>query len=110
VSRADLSKFTIQAGDHFMILGCDGLWTVFTPEGAIKFVAEALKVVSLLRTRAHPFERILSVFALQDCQKERTKYGAVKHKSPEEQSAADARTACAKLVEEAALVSAASGR
>ncbi len=93
-----------------MILGCDGLWTVFTPEGAIKFVAETLKVVSLLLHGHKPFGRILSVLALQDCQKERTKYGAVKHKSPEEQSAADARTACAKLVEEAALVSATRGQ
>lgn len=81
----DIAKFSIHGAgstDLFMLLGCDGLWSVFNPDGAVKFVRNAL----------------------EDCARDRTKYGSVKHRTPEEQTQADARAVCLRLVEEATLV------
>jgi len=42
ISQPDVTKFTITTSDKFMILACDGLWSVFTPEGAVQFANQAL--------------------------------------------------------------------
>uniref|UniRef100_A0A914Y0I6 PPM-type phosphatase domain-containing protein n=1 Tax=Panagrolaimus superbus TaxID=310955 RepID=A0A914Y0I6_9BILA len=39
----DIKKVTLSDNDKFVILGCDGLWKVFTSEEAATFVIEKLK-------------------------------------------------------------------
>jgi protein phosphatase 2C family protein 2/3 len=43
-SDPDLSKFPLDIeSDEFIIMACDGLWEVFSLQGAVNFVREALK-------------------------------------------------------------------
>lgn len=42
VATPDISKFTISSADKFLLLACDGLWGVFTPQDAVKFVEAAI--------------------------------------------------------------------
>lgn len=39
----DISSFDLTERDHFIILGCDGLWGVFGPGDAVEFVQRLLK-------------------------------------------------------------------
>uniref|UniRef100_A0AC35G1Z3 PPM-type phosphatase domain-containing protein n=1 Tax=Panagrolaimus sp. PS1159 TaxID=55785 RepID=A0AC35G1Z3_9BILA len=39
----DIKKVTLSDNDKFVILGCDGLWKVFSSEEALNFVIERLK-------------------------------------------------------------------
>ena len=44
ISAPHISKFTInKERDLFMIIACDGLWSVFNPSDAVKFVYEKFK-------------------------------------------------------------------
>eukprot|EP00808_Paulinella_micropora_P007454 g75865.t1 len=43
VSQPDITKFTIKPGiDKFMILACDGLWSVFSSHDAVDFVSQEI--------------------------------------------------------------------
>jgi integrin-linked kinase-associated serine/threonine phosphatase 2C len=37
-SIPEISKFSITSLDQFLLLGCDGLWNVFTPDEAVEFI------------------------------------------------------------------------
>lgn len=43
VAVPDVHSFDLTERDHFMILGCDGLWGVFGPSDAVDFVRKLLK-------------------------------------------------------------------
>ncbi|XP_073143774.1 probable protein phosphatase 2C 8 isoform X2 [Henckelia pumila] len=43
VATPDVHSFTLTERDHFIILGCDGLWGVFGPIDAVEFVHKLLK-------------------------------------------------------------------
>jgi integrin-linked kinase-associated serine/threonine phosphatase 2C len=43
ISQPDLMKFTISAEDRLLILACDGLWGVFSPQDAVDFVVREIK-------------------------------------------------------------------
>ncbi|KAL9443936.1 hypothetical protein AB3S75_017168 [Citrus x aurantiifolia] len=43
VSTPDIHSFEVTERDHFIILGCDGLWGVFGPSDAVEFVQKLLK-------------------------------------------------------------------
>ncbi|CAH9061190.1 unnamed protein product [Cuscuta epithymum] len=43
VATPDIHSFDLSERDHFMILGCDGLWGVFVPSDAVRFVQNLLK-------------------------------------------------------------------
>lgn len=42
VSQPDIAKFTLSSKDKFMLIACDGLWSVFSPEDAVAFVDKAI--------------------------------------------------------------------
>ncbi|CAN0902359.1 Probable protein phosphatase 2C 8 [Linum grandiflorum] len=39
----DIHSFELTEKDHFIILGCDGLWGVFGPSDAVQFIQKLLK-------------------------------------------------------------------
>ncbi|KAK4350069.1 hypothetical protein RND71_029382 [Anisodus tanguticus] len=43
IATPDVHSFELTERDHFMILGCDGLWGVFGPSDAVDFVQKLLK-------------------------------------------------------------------
>lgn len=43
VSTPDVHSFDLTDREHFIILGCDGLWGVFGPSDAVQFVQKLLK-------------------------------------------------------------------
>nr|GMD32540.1 probable protein phosphatase 2C 8 isoform X2 [Ipomoea batatas] len=43
VATPDIHSFDLSERDHFIILGCDGLWGVFGPSDAVQFVQKLLK-------------------------------------------------------------------
>ncbi|KAL0431080.1 UNVERIFIED_CONTAM: putative protein phosphatase 2C 8 [Sesamum radiatum] len=43
VATPDIHSFDLTERDHFIILGCDGLWGVFGPSDAVEFVHKLLK-------------------------------------------------------------------
>ncbi|XP_052179841.1 probable protein phosphatase 2C 8 isoform X2 [Diospyros lotus] len=43
VAIPDIHSFDLTERDHFIILGCDGLWGVFGPSDAVEFVHKLLK-------------------------------------------------------------------
>ncbi|KAH6801793.1 Protein phosphatase 2C family protein [Perilla frutescens var. frutescens] len=43
IAIPDVHSFDLTERDHFMILGCDGLWGVFGPSDAVDFVHKLLK-------------------------------------------------------------------
>ncbi|KAH9802159.1 putative protein phosphatase 2C 8 [Citrus sinensis] len=43
VATPDIHSFEVTERDHFIILGCDGLWGVFGPSDAVEFVQKLLK-------------------------------------------------------------------
>ncbi|KAL3824806.1 hypothetical protein ACJIZ3_020835 [Penstemon smallii] len=43
VATPDVHSFDLTERDHFIILGCDGLWGVFGPSDAVEFVHKLLK-------------------------------------------------------------------
>ncbi|KAL6545514.1 hypothetical protein OROGR_009388 [Orobanche gracilis] len=43
VATPDVHSFDLTERDHFVILGCDGLWGVFGPSDAVDFVHKLLK-------------------------------------------------------------------
>ncbi|GMQ11429.1 hypothetical protein CsSME_00054073 [Camellia sinensis var. sinensis] len=43
VATPDIHSFDLTERDHFIILGCDGLWGVFGPSDAVQFVHKLLK-------------------------------------------------------------------
>ncbi|CAM6099377.1 unnamed protein product [Calypogeia fissa] len=43
IAVPDIHVFELSEREHFLILGCDGLWGVFGPSDAVEFVAEQLK-------------------------------------------------------------------
>nr|TKW32612.1 hypothetical protein SEVIR_2G178800v2 [Setaria viridis] len=62
ISTPDVHSFELTKKDHFIILGCDGLWGVFGPSDAVEFVQNQLKVLSI-SVSANPksrFSRFIS--------------------------------------------------
>lgn len=43
IATPDVHSFELTEKDHFIILGCDGLWGVFGPSDAVDFVQKQLK-------------------------------------------------------------------
>ncbi|RWR93927.1 putative protein phosphatase 2C 8 [Cinnamomum micranthum f. kanehirae] len=43
IATPDIQSFELTEREHFMILGCDGLWGVFGPSDAVDFVDKQLK-------------------------------------------------------------------
>ncbi|KAL6592380.1 hypothetical protein ACP70R_049433 [Stipagrostis hirtigluma subsp. patula] len=43
IATPDVHSFELTKKDHFIILGCDGLWGVFGPSDAVEFVQKQLK-------------------------------------------------------------------
>ncbi|KAL5751280.1 hypothetical protein ACOSP7_025883 [Xanthoceras sorbifolium] len=43
VATPDIHSFELTDREHFIILGCDGLWGVFGPSDAVEFVQKSLK-------------------------------------------------------------------
>ncbi|XP_027167506.1 probable protein phosphatase 2C 8 [Coffea eugenioides] len=43
VATPDIHSFDLTERDHFIILGCDGLWGVFGPSDAVEFVRKLLQ-------------------------------------------------------------------
>ncbi|XP_058180543.1 probable protein phosphatase 2C 8 isoform X2 [Rhododendron vialii] len=43
IATPDIHSFNLTERDHFIILGCDGLWGVFGPSDAVEFVHKLLK-------------------------------------------------------------------
>lgn len=43
IATPDIHSFELTEREHFMILGCDGLWGVFGPSDAVDFVQKLLK-------------------------------------------------------------------
>ncbi|KAK9278471.1 hypothetical protein L1049_028037 [Liquidambar formosana] len=43
VATPDVHSFDLTEREHFIILGCDGLWGVFGPSDAVDFVQKLLK-------------------------------------------------------------------
>ncbi|ONM54178.1 putative protein phosphatase 2C 8 [Zea mays] len=46
IATPDVHSFELTKKDHFIILGCDGLWGVFGPGDAVEFVQNQLKETS----------------------------------------------------------------
>ncbi|XP_020577426.1 probable protein phosphatase 2C 67 [Phalaenopsis equestris] len=46
IASPDVHSFELTEREHFIILGCDGLWGVFGPSDAVDFVQEQLKETS----------------------------------------------------------------
>ncbi|RLN36081.1 putative protein phosphatase 2C 67 [Panicum miliaceum] len=46
IATPDVHSFELTKKDHFIILGCDGLWGVFGPNDAVEFVQNQLKETS----------------------------------------------------------------
>ncbi|KAK3133080.1 hypothetical protein QOZ80_6AG0531880 [Eleusine coracana subsp. coracana] len=46
IATPDVHSFELTKKDHFVILGCDGLWGVFGPSDAVEFVQKQLKETS----------------------------------------------------------------
>ncbi|EAZ44212.1 hypothetical protein OsJ_28830 [Oryza sativa Japonica Group] len=46
IATPDVHSFEVTRKDHFIILGCDGLWGVFGPGDAVEFVQNQLKETS----------------------------------------------------------------
>uniref|UniRef100_A0ACD5XUU1 Uncharacterized protein n=1 Tax=Avena sativa TaxID=4498 RepID=A0ACD5XUU1_AVESA len=46
IATPDVHSFELTKKDHFIILGCDGLWGVFGPSDAVEFVQKQLKETS----------------------------------------------------------------
>ncbi|XP_038679100.1 probable protein phosphatase 2C 8 isoform X2 [Tripterygium wilfordii] len=44
VATPDIHSFDLTEKEHFIILGCDGLWGVFGPSDAVEFVQKLLKI------------------------------------------------------------------
>ncbi|XP_018622464.1 WAT1-related protein At3g18200 isoform X3 [Nicotiana tomentosiformis] len=44
IATPDVHSFDLTERDHFIILGCDGLWGVFGPSDAVDFVQKLLKL------------------------------------------------------------------
>ncbi|KAH0458756.1 hypothetical protein IEQ34_011570 [Dendrobium chrysotoxum] len=43
IASPDVHSFELTEREHFVILGCDGLWGVFGPSDAVAFVQKQLK-------------------------------------------------------------------
>ncbi|GAB2295259.1 hypothetical protein Dimus_029432 [Dionaea muscipula] len=43
VSAPDIHSFDLTNREHFIIIGCDGLWGVFGPGDAVEFVHKLLR-------------------------------------------------------------------
>ncbi|KAK6921251.1 PPM-type phosphatase-like domain [Dillenia turbinata] len=43
IATPDVQSFDLSEREHFIILGCDGLWGVFGPSDAVEFVQKLLK-------------------------------------------------------------------
>lgn len=43
VATPEIHSFDLTGREHFIILGCDGLWGVFGPSDAVDFVQKLLK-------------------------------------------------------------------
>ncbi|KAJ6800779.1 uncharacterized protein M6B38_201950 [Iris pallida] len=52
IATPDVHSFELTEKDHFIILGCDGLWGVFGPSDAVDFVQKQLKDNSSALTAA----------------------------------------------------------
>jgi len=87
VSQPDITKFTITTSDKFMLLACDGLWSVFTPEDAIQFADKVMK-----KAWEHELDHPQPPVQLKSMQPKETPLQIV------------ARKTCQKLVREAVLI------
>ncbi|KAL4433774.1 hypothetical protein ABPG75_000215 [Micractinium tetrahymenae] len=43
VATPDIEQFTLEEGDEFLVLACDGIWDVLTNQEAVDFVRKRLK-------------------------------------------------------------------
>jgi serine/threonine protein phosphatase PrpC len=43
VATPDIEEFTLEEGDEFLIIACDGIWDVLTNQEAVDFVRKRLK-------------------------------------------------------------------
>lgn len=50
VATPDIEQFTLEEGDEFLILACDGIWDVLTNQEAVDFVRKRLKAGERLKT------------------------------------------------------------
>ncbi|WOK92522.1 putative protein phosphatase 2C 67 isoform X1 [Canna indica] len=57
IASPDVHSFELTEREHFMILGCDGLWGVFGPSDAVDFVQKQLKETSSATTAARRLVR-----------------------------------------------------
>ncbi|KAG2642706.1 probable protein phosphatase 2C 67 isoform X1 [Panicum virgatum] len=56
IATPDVHSFELTKKDHFIILGCDGLWGVFGPSDAVEFVQNQLKETS---SASHAVRRLV---------------------------------------------------
>ncbi|KAK8953866.1 putative protein phosphatase 2C 67 [Platanthera zijinensis] len=57
ISTPDIHSFELTEREHFIILGCDGLWGVFGPSDAVAFVEKHLKETSSAASAARRLVR-----------------------------------------------------
>jgi serine/threonine protein phosphatase PrpC len=63
VNVVDISKFTLSDDDQFMVLACDGLFTVMSQENVTAFVASSIKS-QLQHIRDHPIPQVSSAISI----------------------------------------------
>ncbi|KAF8407767.1 hypothetical protein HHK36_006903 [Tetracentron sinense] len=76
ISTPDVHSFDLTKREHFIILGCDGLWgvdvlgvyQVFGPSDAVDFVQKLLKVVKEMDQKFQVSEKTKSAFAAAEQQ------------------------------------------
>ncbi|KAL0916892.1 hypothetical protein M5K25_014443 [Dendrobium thyrsiflorum] len=57
IASPDVHSFELTEREHFLILGCDGLWGVFGPSDAVAFVQKQLKETSSASSAARRLVR-----------------------------------------------------
>lgn len=57
IATPDVHSFELTEREHFLILGCDGLWGVFGPSDAVDFVRKQLKDKSCATTASRRLVR-----------------------------------------------------
>jgi len=94
ISTPDIARFPLTGLESFLLLGCDGLWNVFTADDAVNFVHNQLKVSSIYSRCALKSSRLKSPGAEQDLHERSLEYGATKYASTREHCEVRADWAC----------------